>query len=63
MSTAANHRKRSHRSERAHRYSTAKRYVKNIREQDYGFGIFGALFRKLKKLKKGREKKTNAGSD
>lgn len=66
MSTAANHRKRSHRSESLHRQDTAKRYVRNIKQQDTGFGVFGAALRKWKKLlqkMKGKGKETNAGAD
>lgn len=57
MSSAANHRKRSHRSEANHRQATVKRNIVSIGKQNNGFTPFSWL---REKRRTRREKKANA---
>lgn len=63
MSTAENHRKRSHRSQSRHFQARQKHYLSSTRHQDgYNFADIFGVFKKVRK--NGREsRKANAGSD
>ena len=62
MSTAANHRKRSHRSQSKHWKAAGHHVINSVRKQDTGFGLFAAALRKMIKRWK-REKKADEVTD
>ena len=47
MSSAANHRKRSHRSQQKHYAAEAKQYYRNIGRQDAEFNSIPAVLKRL----------------
>ena len=71
MSTAANHRKRSHRSEAMHYKATQRRRVKNIAERQRKLGLkvmfldrsLGRIRRAIAALRKKEESANDTGSD
>lgn len=71
MSTAANHRKRSHRSEAMHYHATARRRVKNMAEQRRRLGLkvmlldrsIGRIRRAIAAIRKKEDSADDTGTD